>query len=484
MLCKWCGMESAKADQCSWCHRPFTATTSEGTEPSTPVVRSGSRPPVSLRRQTLSEPEEEAVDESDDEVGIGSAPKPVAPETPPLLLSHESPQATPRTIIGLKRPGGLNTPPPQSNTRPPLSPPATKAAAQSPTPPARIPAPGIVGMKRPPAPGVPIARPDLGASSNKTQVPANVPVQMNPVPQNRPALPHLRQDLSQSENTTPTVPTRPSAPSNRPSVPASMLEGSTPSSGVSLFPEGEEETGGLAAGISAPKDHSNGVSAAEAHVPQIGSFNAQQSKYYTDQVIDTVSGTHYDANSGRPTNYRKGPEADIVLNWDDAARDPSSSTVTRFLLIYAAILATVGVFSYASKSFFPIPLMCIGLFSAGILMPVMRAVPWQRDDSDDVIWFALFNVVFGPGIGLIMYSILGIIKQGVNPAMVGCFIATLLMHIIVFVALLPSQLIQFQPPILQHGGAFNLTYLLVNAGTGLLTLIGWYCANFFHKLDE
>ena len=472
-------MESAKADQCSWCHRPFTSTTSEGTETSAPATKSGNRPSISLRQQPLVDPEPE---EEDAQIAIGSAPRATSQESVPPIVAQETAEPTPRQIIGLKRPGGKPTPPQSS---PSGGVPVSEQTNPSPKPASnqtsRLPAPGVIGMKRPPAPGAPLNRP-----SAPNVAPPQTPTA--PTTSNRPTLPQAKLDVSQSK----TASAQGAPQTSRPAVPLTLLQGAAPKSGVRLAPEEEEEAGGLASGNSAPRgmstsssgaNGSGGSAAAAVHAPQLGTFNAQKSKYYADQVIDTVSGTHYDAASGRPTNVRKGPEPDVILNWDDAPSEPTTSKITRFILVYAAILATVGVFTFAFKPT-AIALMCLGLFSAGLLAPVMRAVPWQRDDSDDVIWYALFTVIFGPAIGLIIYGVMGLMKQGVNMAMVGCFLITLTMHIIIYLALSPIYLIQFVPPLLQPGGTLHLNLLLVNAGTGLLTLAGWYFANFFHKLDE
>ncbi|HLJ53518.1 MAG TPA: hypothetical protein VKT77_00680, partial [Chthonomonadaceae bacterium] len=40
MLCKWCGMESATTDKCSWCYRPFGAQ-NRSTDGAAPAQRQG-----------------------------------------------------------------------------------------------------------------------------------------------------------------------------------------------------------------------------------------------------------------------------------------------------------------------------------------------------------------------------------------------------------------------------------------------------------
>lgn len=208
--------------------------------------------------------------------------------------------------------------------------------------------------------------------------------------------------------------------------------------------------------------------------PALGTFQAQKSKYYADKVMDTVSGTHYDADTGQAT------DANVVMV-EDLARDERQEQIksTANYLGSLALLATLVSIAVHFVPFWYLGLMAVSNFFACMLMTVMRVVPYSDDDSSDMpLALALF-LLAGPFVGFIAYIILGIMKQDANPAIVGIFITYLCIRI-------PLDLV--------YGASLSKLFTLPFADitpVGLATmwmtfagLLGWLCANMFHKTDE
>jgi hypothetical protein len=235
------------------------------------------------------------------------------------------------------------------------------------------------------------------------------------------------------------------------------------------------EPGGLADGMAAQRR----VSAAEMHLPSMAVSGVEQSKYYAGQVVDAVSGTHYDAASGRPTespHLRKEPELEI--EWDPVTS--MATLVARYLCALIGIVALTCLIAHAYKEYYIVALVA-SMFGAGLLLPIMEVVPKQRDDSDDIWIFVGLTMVFGPAIGLIIYGVIGLLRQSANPAVVGCFIVTIVLQLAVYLAASPTRIL-FGPPWVQTSG-FDVLVLLVN-WSGVAALAGWASANVFHRFDE
>lgn len=208
--------------------------------------------------------------------------------------------------------------------------------------------------------------------------------------------------------------------------------------------------------------------------PALGTFQAQKSKYYADKVMDTVSGTHYDADTGQAT------DASVVMV-EDLARDERQEQI-KSTANYLGSLALLATLASVAVHFVPswyLGLMAVSNFFACMLMTVMRVVPFSDDDSSDMpLALALF-LLAGPFVGFIAYIILGIMKQDANPAIVGIFITYLSIRI-------PLDLV--------YGASLSKLFTLPFADitpVGLATmwmtfagLLGWLCANIFHKTDE
>lgn len=232
------------------------------------------------------------------------------------------------------------------------------------------------------------------------------------------------------------------------------------------------EPGGLADGVAAPRTYS------ESHLPSMDAIGAEQSKYYPGKVVDATGGTHYDAASGRPVDApARRQDSEIEFDWEPVVSMPT--LVMRYLCAFAGIVGITCLLAHAYKQDYVITLLA-ALFFSGVLLPVMDVVPKQRDDADDTWVFAGLLMLFGPAIGMLIYMVIGLMKQSVNPAIVGCFIVSIVLQVAVFLAASPTELL-FGPPWVQTG--FHLQALFIN-WCGLASLAGWAFANVFHRFDE
>ena len=156
-----------------------------------------------------------------------------------------------------------------------------------------------------------------------------------------------------------------------------------------------------------------------------------------------------------------------------------STLVARYLCAFAVLVGITCLIAHAYKEFYPIVLLA-SLLVAGVLLPIMEVVPKQRDDSDDMWIFVGLVMGFGPAIGLIMYAVVGLMRQSANPAVVGCFIVSSMLQFAIYIVASPTLLL-FGPPWVQQG--FDVRVLLVN-WCSVASIAGWALANIFHKFDE
>jgi hypothetical protein len=224
----------------------------------------------------------------------------------------------------------------------------------------------------------------------------------------------------------------------------------------------------------------------ELHVPPFGTFTPEKSKYYPGQLIDPISGTHYDSETGLPMkalertngNATSRPQ-DVVLHWDDSPT-VDASRVGQFAVVFAGILAVAGIAAYAFSERYVIPLLLAQFFGA-LLMPIMKVAPWADEDSDDVWVCLLLTLAGGPLAALVVYGVISLLRQNANPGILGCLTIALLARLTVDVAAGGFSLAGLNP--FSQVGHFDLRLLLIN-WSGLTALAGWYAASVFHKLDE
>jgi hypothetical protein len=476
MFCKWCGMESVTTDQCSWCHRPFTttaettATKSAESKAETSVVET--EPTVVLAGDAVSAPPVAATTETAEseptevKAPWDNAPAPESTSTPEPAAPKVA-SASPPPVIGVRRRSGAHVPAPamppraasaasgQSATRSPVPAPAAPPGMAP-----RRPGSSAPGRPHTPAPPIPAAAARSGAA---------------------PAAPIANRTV-ETPQAAAAPPTAVPASTSRTALPSSLLGGARTTAPLadSVEPPPAVE-GGLADGVAIPPAVS---SATDANVPQIGLFTPAKSKYYAGQVVDPVSGTHYDADTGKPTATAKKPERrredkEIEFNWDTAPVT-MGKLVARFLGVFAILLAAGSAIAYLAPAAYVVPLLLVN-FIGGLLLPVMRAVPWQDEDSDDVFLMIVLTLAFGPIVSLVIYSVLTAVRQDGNPAMLGVMGVAALTRIGIGMATgTLSAWWQLMPFPLT---GWSATMMFVN-WAGLVALVGWYFGNIFHKFDE
>lgn len=159
----------------------------------------------------------------------------------------------------------------------------------------------------------------------------------------------------------------------------------------------------------------------------------------------------------------------------------------RFVGIFIPILIVAGTIAHFAPGLFWAPLL-LAQFAGGLLLPVLRVVPWADEDSDDLIYFALLTLVFGPLISLVIYGVIGLIRQNANPALVGCMTVAALSWFTVMAATgntsTPANLSGTMPFINTGGLNGTLVEHLLLTWSGFIAIAGWYTAGIFHKLDE
>jgi hypothetical protein len=326
-----------------------------------------------------------------------------------------------------------------------------------------------------PAPGMPALRPSLTAPApahRHVPAPAILPISH----QNRaggavPKSPYVGSGPAVAPLPRPAVPAMPARQTYvGPAVTGIQAHAANIAHGMPMA-----EPGGLAEGMAAPRSL---IGAAELRAPSLSAIATEQSKYYPGQVVDAASGTHYDAASGRPTGAAPvAKNGDVEIEWDTVT--PMSTLVARYLFALTGVLALTCLLAHAYREYYVLTLLG-AMFVSGVLLPIMDVVPKQRDDSDDVWVFLGLVMVFGPAIGLIMYAVVGLLRQSANPAIVGCFVVSILAQIAVYLAASPTLLV-FGPPWVQQG--FDLRVLFVN-WCSVASLAGWASANVFHRFDE
>jgi hypothetical protein len=212
----------------------------------------------------------------------------------------------------------------------------------------------------------------------------------------------------------------------------------------------------------------------------MGTFQAQKSKYYADQVVDTVSGRHYDAETGQTTDTEIQLKEDIAV--DDRAEQ------LRQTGLYLAGLAGLVVAGVALTRVLPswyLLFLAVSNVVAGMAMPVLRVVPFGEDDSSDVPWAIALILVLGPIVGGMAYGVLAVMRQDANPAVVGIIVTYLVLRFpLQFaagtgVAEALQSLMPVTPPANGEWGAHLALQWLP-----FVTMIGWYMAAMFHKPDE
>lgn len=459
MFCKWCGMESATTDQCSWCHHTLSANTTE--EPDSPAAA-----PESAQGQADTAPAMEMHEEHEESplaAGLtapAEMPKPQTPPPPaaPVLPASVQQEQAARPVIGVRRPDGSR---------------------------------GVGGRPAPAMP--PPSRTAAGGARAHTPAPAMPPPQRSAA---RPAvpMPQANQATAAPTATAARPPEVSGSRTGRLAVPSNLMGGAkaaipetvntattAPAARMGM-PVVEGEAGGLADGIAAP---SRATSPAD-NVPQMGTFTPAKSKYYSDQVIDPVSGTHYDAATGKATTAtsaettpKSGKTDDIELKWDKPEMSMGEA-LGKFFGIFAVVLVVATGLTYLASGALIVSLI-VANFIGGLLLPVFGIVPWQDEDSDDAVLLFVLSLVFGPVVSLIIYAGLTAMRQSGNAAVMGCLGVSALSHLVI--RGLTGNLHGFMSLMPFPTTGYSATIMFLN-WTGLFAMVGWFVGNVFHKFDE
>ena len=205
-------------------------------------------------------------------------------------------------------------------------------------------------------------------------------------------------------------------------------------------------------------------------VPQIGTFQPQKSRYYSDKVFDPVSQAHYDADTG------------ASVEGDVAPLEVEEVSEVRQLGIYATLVLALTVVAGAIGRTVPdvyLPLLGIVTFVACMAMPLLRVVPFGHDDASDLALAIALILLLGPFAGALAYGILGFMKQDVNPAIVGVFATYLVVRVGLDLSVGRPALELFSKMLPDlDSSAFAARWM------PLAGLAGWFVADMFHNPDE
>ena len=440
MVCKWCNMESATPDRCSWCNGVLEAE----------------RPA-------------EAAAETGNEATAGEAPAESADSRPNAARFHTP--APPIPAAGFNRMPAPPVPP-----RPP----------QQEAPPADSPAPFMAGRSEP-EPLTGLSAPNFMPPPSETRsafaaepTRRDAPEEESPLvglnaPQNAPADAPARTTTGLHFSQAPDTEEIPAIGLNNP-VGLNNPAAEPPALTLSRLPAEPAEEVGLAAGVAKPVERPAAgtvdLEALKATAPA-----GRMSKYYEGKTVEETTGI----GANEPVAPRETPRSTkperIELEFDKP-ETPAATLWLRFAGAYAGVLLVAGVLAFATKSML-LPIV-LANFAGGMLLPLLRVAPWQDEDSDDAIFLFLLTLIFGPLVSLVVYGVVGVIKQMANPAVWGCFLVGAVTRVVVEAAsgnpiLQPLTPLQLRP--------FALLPLITQWGS-LFGLAGWFVANTFHKLDE
>lgn len=474
MVCKWCGMESASTDKCSWCNRTLTKDSS---------AKAGPLANSAAVDQASDADKMTAASNTSEESALPIAPWTISPPETSVLAaptipvtSTTVPNGTP-PMIGIRKQGTTLGGLPAPARRPVGSPvPPTRESAR---PAGHVPAPAAplshTPRRKPPTPASPSA---AGPSTSQAAPPNGTTALPSVV---RPGRVMLNNPVEATPEPMPTI-----------SMPAAS----------SASGNSEPSAPGLADGVAAP---SRIEAALDNHAPDFGTFTATKSKYYSGAVIDPYSGTHYDADTGKvlsspgldskiggggrpvpPANTRNAARrtaGDITLNWDKPL-PPMSTLILKFAAIFAGILAVSSLAAHTMPGNYVLPLVVSQFFGA-LMLPIVRVTPWAEEDTDDFGLFILlilagsFVILCGPVIAFVIYVIISLVRQNTNPSVVACLAVASIARVIMEIAATGWSTALFTP----LGSTFSMKLLFIS-WTGLVPLAGLYAASIFRKLDD
>ncbi|MEP6756094.1 MAG: hypothetical protein ABJA67_11390 [Chthonomonadales bacterium] len=219
-----------------------------------------------------------------------------------------------------------------------------------------------------------------------------------------------------------------------------------------------------------PATQSVAVKAGPAVAPQIGTFQAQKSKYYGDKVQDPISGAIYDADTGKAET-----KVDVDHIIVEEVNEFKAAGINLGLTILIAGVA------FAMSSGMPgqyLPILGVASFIVGMIMPILRSVPFGSDDSGDIALAIGLILIFGPFVGAVGYGVVCALRQDFNPAIIGIFVSYLIVR--VGVDLGTAKHLNAIWQVMPEVNADSIGARLMP----LATVIGWYAADPFKKADE
>jgi hypothetical protein len=215
--------------------------------------------------------------------------------------------------------------------------------------------------------------------------------------------------------------------------------------------------------------------------PALGTFQAQKSKYYSDKVIDPVSGAHYDADTGKAEERPEFVGAP-VRNEEFVSELRVAAVFLGILIVVTGVLAGIAYGAPGAH----LALLAAGNFLAGLAMTAgpYKVAPYLSEESEDMGLALPFMLILGPIVGGAAYIIKMIIAQGGNPAFLGMFISYFILRVPLDLAagapLVFKSFLPFTSPPQGSDWAHHLAGLYcVFAG-----FLGWMCADSFRKPDE
>jgi len=251
----------------------------------------------------------------------------------------------------------------------------------------------------------------------------------------------------------------------RPTPPKPSKSGPLPSPAPPPKPSGYKPVGAGGAGVAA-------VQAGPVAAPQLGTFQAAKSKYYSDKVQDPISGAIYDADTGK-AEEKLAVDKIIIEETNDLKQLGINIVV---LLVISAIAAGIG--SALPTGY--IAIMGITCFIAGIIMPILRSVPFMADDAADIALALGLMLILGPFVGFIAYVVLAVVRGGdFNPAMIGVFASSVIVRLAIDLGS-GKPLGDFVTNIIPQLTFENYAV----RSMPIITLIGWMCGDIFKKHDE
>jgi hypothetical protein len=413
MICKFCGMDSATSDVCSWCGKSLAA-------PEPEALSAGDASPI--------------VETSADTVNL-DLESAVAPRSLPTASAPASPTA----LTG----GNASSPAPSAAPRkfaPAVPPPSSQSRPRTPAPGTLPPAARPVTTSAPLTGSVPVAPANFSLTGEQASAATpetligSVPPSASPAPDMTPSL------LEQAD----ALATPPSISGSehiaaRPLQPPSSTQESPPTAiGTGVSPAWTSNTPSVAPAAATMPDEAQRKAAVDA------------------ALLDS------------------GPSPLQLL--------------LRYVGAFALILIVMGGVAFIAKPLYVIP-MLIAMFVGALLLPVMRVSPWPDEDSDDLVWFVLLTLLFGPLVALIIYGTVAVLRQEFNASILGCLAVAALARIVGEVATsgmpIVRQMLVVTSPFttFRHIDAHLVEMLLLD-WSGFAALAGWYAASTFHKEDE